>query len=47
MKNDGSNVEKYSALSVIKNEEGGSLLLWNDALYKQDNILYRVVLALW
>jgi len=25
MKNDGSNVEKYSAFSFIKDEEGGSM----------------------
>jgi hypothetical protein len=29
VKNDGSNVEKYSAFSVIEDEEGGRMLLWN------------------
>jgi len=45
MKNDGSNVEKYSALSVIHDEEDGSLFSNVASCTPDSNILYRVVLV--
>jgi hypothetical protein len=47
MKNDGSNVEKYSAFSFIK-DEGGSMLFCNVGPGPADSsILYGVVVAFW